>query len=305
MSTVEIKSAFFPSGSHCPHRLNAICLGLKDKLEAERATEVGNKVSLTAIAFAPARDTGAQRFDKALSKSTTNAQIDAATAFGETDQQRLDEITTALSAGAAAAADVTAFARWADTLATECTAVAAAFLDEPLEKLTGVRAAATAAREAATVAAGALFTDEPLPGVGSETWRSLWAAARDYSLKEAYVGKPFPVVATDAEPAACVLCQQPLLPDGVSRMQRFQKYMDDTLDAAATKAEQAVADALGKLHELVCCVSAWNKDPVFGVIGIQSGPRGKGPQWLPSSHGSRGWNAGGGDDCQDPSRLFC
>ncbi|MBR0882439.1 pirin family protein, partial [Bradyrhizobium liaoningense] len=25
------------------------------------------------------------------------------------------------------------------------------------------------------------------------------------------------------------------------------------------------------------CVSAWNKDPVFGVIGIQSGPRDKGP----------------------------
>uniref|UniRef100_A0A974AKB8 Uncharacterized protein n=1 Tax=Bradyrhizobium quebecense TaxID=2748629 RepID=A0A974AKB8_9BRAD len=44
------------------------------------------------------------------------------------------------------------------------------------------------------------------------------------------------------------------------------------------------------------CVSAWNKDPRFGVIGIQSGPRDKGPQWLPSSHGSRGWDAGGGDD---------
>jgi hypothetical protein len=29
------------------------------------------------------------------------------------------------------------------------------------------------------------------------------------------------------------------------------------------------------LHEIdECCVSAWNKDPVFGVIGIQSGPRG-------------------------------
>lgn len=44
------------------------------------------------------------------------------------------------------------------------------------------------------------------------------------------------------------------------------------------------------------CVSAWNKDPFFGVIGIQSGPRDKGPQWLPSCHGSRGWDAGGGDD---------
>src|SRR5229473_5595009 len=53
------------------------------------------------------------------------------------------------------------------------------------------------------------------------------------------------------------------------------------------------------------CVSAWNKDPVFGVIGIQSGPRDEGPQWLPSNHGSRGWDAGGGDDCEDPSRLFC
>jgi putative SOS response-associated peptidase YedK len=26
--------------------------------------------------------------------------------------------------------------------------------------------------------------------------------------------------------------------------------------------------------EKIQCVSAWNKDPVFGVIGIQSGPRG-------------------------------
>ncbi|MBR0948156.1 hypothetical protein, partial [Bradyrhizobium liaoningense] len=42
---------------------------------------------------------------------------------------------------------------------------------------------------------------------------------------------------------------------------------------------------LAALAEATGCVSAWNKDPVFGVIGIQSGPRDKGPQWLPSSHG--------------------
>src|SRR5260221_1582149 len=45
------------------------------------------------------------------------------------------------------------------------------------------------------------------------------------------------------------------------------------------------------------CVSAWNKDPLFGVIGIQSGPRDKGPQWLPSSHGSLRWEAVGWNDC--------
>lgn len=247
---------FLPFGLALPHRLNAICLDLREKLEAERATEVGDKVILTAIAFVPVRDTQAQRFDKALSKSTTNALIDAATVFAETDQQRLDEITAAMSAGAAVIADVTAFAKWAETLTTECAAVGSAFTDAPLKQLTGLRTAAVAAREAATIAAGALFTNEPLPGVGSDTWRALWAAARDYSLKEAYIGKTFPVLAVGTQPGACVLCQQPLLAEGAGRMQRFQRYMDDTLDAAATKAEQAVADALTNLHELTCLRAA-------------------------------------------------
>src|SRR4051812_3666479 len=34
------------------------------------------------------------------------------------------------------------------------------------------------------------------------------------------------------------------------------------------------ARELGKLGHTVC-ESAWNKDPVFGVIGIQTGPRGR------------------------------
>jgi methylenetetrahydrofolate reductase (NADPH) len=37
---------------------------------------------------------------------------------------------------------------------------------------------------------------------------------------------------------------------------------------------RASAQALAKRAGLFRCVSAWNKDPVFGVIGIQSGPRG-------------------------------
>src|SRR3954468_20768519 len=52
------------------------------------------------------------------------------------------------------------------------------------------------------------------------------------------------------------------------------------------------------------CVSAWNKDPLFGVIGIQSGPRHSGSTLASIFHGSRDWNAGRGDDCEDPSRVF-
>jgi hypothetical protein len=45
------------------------------------------------------------------------------------------------------------------------------------------------------------------------------------------------------------------------------------------------------------CVSAWNKDPVFGVIGIQSGPPALRVHTGFHFHGSRDWNAGRGDDC--------
>jgi len=99
------------------------------------------------------------------------------------------------------------------------------------------------AREAARLVADAMFTDEPLPGVGSESWRVLWKAARDYSVSEAYVGRDYPVTALEGDAGACVLCQQPLLDDAAARMIRFQKFIDDTLDVVATKAEAAVAGA--------------------------------------------------------------
>ncbi|MFK4534937.1 hypothetical protein ABIA00_003120 [Bradyrhizobium ottawaense] len=74
-----------------------------------------------------------------------------------------------------------------------------------------------------------------------------------------------------------------------------EAILNEGFDTRGDGYDVGVEDASAMLREKEC-VSAWNKDPVFGVIGIQSGPRDKGPQWLPSSHGSRGWDAGGGDD---------
>ncbi|MBC7286390.1 ATP-binding protein, partial [Hoeflea sp.] len=241
---------YLPFGLALPHRLNGIGLKLKECLEAERATAVGNKVSLTTTVFPVQRATKAQMFDRTLGKATTDAKIDEAATFSAADQERLDEVTAILSAGAAAVADLTALISWVESIASECETAATAFSDRALSSLTTLRNNAVTARQTAQLSAGALFINEPLPGVGSESWRALWAAARDYSVSEAYVGADFPVTSREAGPAACVLCQQPLLPDGAARMQRFQKYMDDTLDVAATKAEQAVTDAVGALAAL-------------------------------------------------------
>jgi len=54
----------------------------------------------------------------------------------------------------------------------------------------------------------------------------------------------------------------------------------------------------------IVCESACKKDPLFGVIGIQSGPRNKGSTLASMILGGRGWDAGRGDDWEDPSRVF-
>jgi len=77
-------------------------------------------------------------------------------------------------------------------------------------------------------------------------------------------------------------------PPGVQAQVDFARFVVDFIDEPGTS-----------------CGSAWNKDPVFGVIGIQSGPR---RQWVHSGfrggHGSRVGDAGSGDDREDPSGVF-
>lgn len=241
---------YLPFGLALPHRLNAICLSFKTKLESEQSAAVGGKIALSAIAFPVIRDTTAQTFNRGLTKATTDSAIDAATAFDDDDGKRLDEIPNLLTAGATTASDLGALLSWVNTIALECATATTDFSDEALDALTMLRTTAVTAREAAQLAAGALFDDDPLDGVGSPTWRVLWQAARDYSVTEAYPEQAFPVVATDASEAACVLCQQPLQAGAVDRMQRFQAYMDDALDTAATNAETAVSNALAKIPTL-------------------------------------------------------
>ncbi len=169
---------YLPFGLALPHRLNTICLVLKEKLEVERETLVGDKVSLTTVTFSQQRDTEAQLFDKALSKGTTDSEIDEIAKFKGEDQARLDEVSSFLSAGAAAAADLAALVTWLEAITNECEVAVAALSDTSLADLTILKNQAVASRQAAELAAGELFTDEPLPGIGSDSWRALWAAAR-------------------------------------------------------------------------------------------------------------------------------
>jgi energy-coupling factor transporter ATP-binding protein EcfA2 len=242
---------FLPFGLALPHRLNSVCLSLKQKLEEEKAVVVGNKITLTAISFPQRRKTIAQTFDASINKNTTDGDIDAACLSDETHQKRLEEITNILAAGSAASTDLSVLVHWLERVKTECATAETGLGDSALEKLHQLQQAAVAAQLAAEVSASTLFTDDPLPGIGSASWRALWTAARDYSVTEAYPGRSFPVIVVDdgGDPA-CVLCQQPLSTAGADRMQRFQTYMEDVLGKASKEARSAVEKAMEEIPAL-------------------------------------------------------
>lgn len=102
-----------------------------------------------------------------------------------------------------------------------------------------------------------------LDGVGSETWRALWQAARDYSVRVAYRDRDFPVI---DDGARCVLCQERLVPDAIKRLQDFDLLIKGELESAASDAEAAYMRALNELPECldlpaisaVCTSANWD-----------------------------------------------
>lgn len=97
------------------------------------------------------------------------------------------------------------------------------------------------ARRAAAAASANFFADEPLPDIGSDVWKSLWEAARDYSRASAYPEKIFPVTEADAH---CVLCQQPLSDEASKRLSSFEAFVQDESKRREEEAETIYDDAL-------------------------------------------------------------
>jgi energy-coupling factor transporter ATP-binding protein EcfA2 len=237
---------FLPFGLALPYKLNELCLSLKAALEAERKPVTEQSAALR-LSFDAARATKAQTFCNLLAGSTTDAQIDTAATFSGADQTRLEEVNRLLAASTATSADLTAFATWLRNLAAESEILTAAFSDPKIEEYAALKRQASEARATANADASVLFADEPLRGVGSETWRRLWVAARNYSVAESYPGRDFPVVGTPTDEANCVLCQQPLGDEASNRLSRFQAYVAGELAAAADEAEANVEATLAAL----------------------------------------------------------
>lgn len=149
-----------------------------------------------------------------------------------------------------------------EQLVSKLTTVAGALGKEGLDSIRLLRAEAVNKRRMAKEAAKVEAAE--LEGVGTDTWRALWEAARIYS-NTVYPGKQYPVT----DDARCVLCHQELDEQAQQRLQEFEGFVQGRLETAAKGAEESYRQALGFLpatltkeqSATVCQAAGLSDDP--------------------------------------------
>ncbi len=119
--------------------------------------------------------------------------------------------------------------------------------EEAVSALRGSQGALASAREAATLASEKAFSDAPIQGVDSVTWKALWEAARRFAETHARPQFPFPPSGTGA---LCVLCQQAVGPSAQTRMQRFEDFVLSETRAQVGRSEEGFMSALGAIEAI-------------------------------------------------------
>lgn len=185
-----------------------------------------------------------QRY-RALRPEITDENLDSLLQWTEDDAKKLTEITERLKV-----ADPAALAKQrrvtkgqSDQLAELLRTSAEAYGEKNLVAVRNLRTISASKRNIAKEAAQ--VASSKLDGVGGETWRRMWEAAREYS-KTAYPAAQFPVT----EGARCVLCHQEIGQEAGSRLRDFESFVQGKLEAEARVAESQYAQALKSFPDI-------------------------------------------------------
>jgi len=229
------------------------CQDVKAKLVAEiKALQDQTPAVLSTPDCQPHTEVG--KLLAALSGKTKTEAVEKLSGLSAEEDARLQTLVTDL------ASDPTRVVRQLQGHETRLNAtidqlarLAAVATDETRSRLHDLHASLGTARRASAAASANLFADEPLPDIGSDVWKSLWEAARNYSRASAYPDKTFPVVETDAH---CVLCQQPLSEEASKRLSSFEAFVQDESKRREEEAETAYNDALDDIATRAIAIRA-------------------------------------------------
>jgi hypothetical protein len=108
-----------------------------------------------------------------------------------------------------------------------------------------------------------VFQDSLLEGVGQDTWKAMWNAAKKFSIEVAYKENDFPNLTEDA---VCLLCQQPLDSKARERFRKFEAFVISSLENEAKLAEKKYIELLNALPTIPSVEDVQNILDVCGII---------------------------------------
>ncbi len=218
------------------------CQGVRERLQTERDA-LPCKLPTMPLEYISTR---AAKLCGSLKATHTEIELASVLTWSQENQKKLEELEDRLKADDPA--------KLAATKRTQITQIAgillkikgalAALSPEACRKILELMTNARKKRQIATEGATKALTSASLDGIGCDTWRALWEAARRYSEEKAYPSSIFP---NTADGAKCVLCQQLLNTDAQQRLAEFENYVKGELEATAKAAETLYQDAVKSL----------------------------------------------------------
>lgn len=181
-----------------------------------------------------------------LSATTNTDDAQRLASLSDEDKRRLTELRAVLASAAARSVRADADASHQDAvqaraLAEQLRGLSASLAPSSVEALRGRASEAASAKEAVELASRE-FAGLPVSGVGSDPWRRLWQAAREFSEQ---CGAAFPPGAD----VHCPLCLQELSAEAADRLAHFEQHVRSAVGEQARRTRQALDVALEPLDE--------------------------------------------------------
>ena len=222
-----------------------VCDGISSKIEEKIRREVSQKPS-----FPPEyKGTEEANWHENLSAETDEEEVKKHCQWTEEDEKKLSSLQTRLAQKdpAKEAEKIRGQNARVKKIIDESKKLSAVFSEEKYRAISALKEKHVQMAETAKAAADRVFGNSSLDGVGAETWRQLWEHAREYSEKEAYKGKLFPVISNDP---LCVLCHQPLDSGAKKRLESFEEFVKGEAKKAEGAAKKSLEEAIERLPEI-------------------------------------------------------
>lgn len=172
---------------------------------------------------------------ESISAKNTPHDIDKHCSFGSTDEAEMQSLQQRLAEQAPAekAKQLRKQKQHMDTLIQDAQKYLNQLSDENFRLIIAAKKKSILKKTAADIAAEKVFSGSELEGIGSDVWKELWEAARNYSVSAAYKETEYPYV---SDGSRCVLCHQNLTQEAKDRLISFENFVKGEMQKAATDA---------------------------------------------------------------------